>query len=146
MRILILVLSTVLLASASSAQPPAIQYNPEYDGPIGSRNPNAPSQTAQFDFVIGDWDVDMRFRPPGQDEQRYRARWHNFWAVNGYVVAQEWRGPYATGLELRRFNPQSGQWEGRNTYSFNTSWAETTATWIDGEMVVRIAGGSDARG
>ncbi len=138
-----------LVASFSGsghAQQPAIQYQPERDAPFGARNAQAPDQTSQFDFVIGAWDVTIDYRPPGGQTTQYQARWHNYWMVDGVVVAQEWRGPYSTGLELRRFNGQTGRWEGQNTYTFASGWTRTEAEWVEGEMIVYLFDGVDAAG
>ena len=31
-------------------------------------------------------------------------------------MMQEWRGPYATGTELRSYNVETKKWDGRNIY------------------------------
>ena len=71
----------MLFATASSAQ--EILYRPVPDSPIGERNPNAPEGTSQYEFLIGDWDVDVTLRQNGRAPLRYAAKWHNHWINAG---------------------------------------------------------------
>lgn len=114
-----------------------ILYQPEPDSPIGARNPAAPDGTSQYDFLIGDWDVDVTLRQSGQAPLEYRAKWHNHWIADGYVVMQEWRGPYSTGIELRSYDPAEDLWHGRNIYFPSpATWYENTAKLTGSEMIV----------
>ena len=133
--------------SAAQQQTPPIKYQPEVDSPLGERNESAPEQLSQFDFVIGDWDATITWKPQGGDPFTYNAKWHNHWVIDGQVVMQEWRGPFLTGAELRSFNAESGTWVGQNIYPGNADpWHNTTAEFKDGRMIVQIFGNSDQRG
>jgi hypothetical protein len=136
----------LFVATLSAAQAQEIQYQPNPDTPIGTRNPNAPPETAQYDFVIGDWEVVINFRDGGGNDTTYNARWHNSWIVGGYAVMQEWRGPYASGSEVRIYNAQAGEWEGFNVYNGWGAPKRATAHFADGEMVVMIEPVTDASG
>jgi len=120
------------------AQDAEIQFRPNPDSPIGERNPSAPAGLDQFAFVIGDWDVDVILNPPGGQKFSYKAAFHNIWIVNGQVVYQEWRGPYATGAELRTYDQETNSWTGQNYYPGPRGWWATTAEWNEksGEMIV----------
>lgn len=133
-----------LLAVQANAQDQAILYQPDPDSPIGERNPKAPPETAQFDFVIGDWDIDITYTPAGGKPFSYKAKWHNHWVVDGHVVMQEWRGPYSTGAEFRFFDPQKKRWIGQNVYT-GAKWQETSAEFVDGKMYI-YSSQSDADG
>jgi hypothetical protein len=145
MRIAVLIFS-IFFAALGFANAQEIQYQPNPDTPIGARNPNAPPETAQYDFVIGDWDVVINFRNPDGTEVTYNAKWHNSWIVDGYVVMQEWRGPYASGSEVRRYSSELGYWEGFNVYNNWGSPKAATARFADDEMVVMIEPVTDERG
>jgi hypothetical protein len=139
--------SLVLVTGAALAQEnPPILYQPDPDTPIGTMNPNALPETAQYAFLIGDWDVVINFRDAAGNEATYNAKWHNVWAIDGYAVMQEWRGPFATGVEMRRFNPNLGHWEGFNMYNAWDATRAVTANWNDEEMVVMIDETSDETG
>ena len=101
---------------AQEAEKPPIKYQPNPDSPIGARNPDGPAELAQYDFLIGDWDVEITWYFPGQEASDSTAKWHNHWVVNGNVVMLEWRGPQFTGTELRSWHPEKKIWEGANIY------------------------------
>jgi hypothetical protein len=137
------ILFTALLFAAPTAlaqqQSPPTLYQPNPDSPIGARNPRGAEGLAQFDFVIGDWDVDITF-----NGNRYNARWHNTWIVDGFVVMQEWRGPYMTGAEFRAYDPDTNTWSGQNIYS-GQEWRHTTAH-RDGETMIVVIEADGPRG
>ncbi len=95
------------------------------------------AELAQFDFLAGDWDVTVTMPRAGSQPLVYHAKWHNHWIANGYVMMQEWRGPYATGTELRSFNPVTHKWDGHNLYVPEPgTWYENEAELVGGDMVV----------
>lgn len=145
--ILVAVLFVIAGATSAFAQSaPPILYQPDPDSPIGTRNPNAPPETAQYDFVIGDWDVVINFRNTDGTAFTYNARWHNTWIVDGYAVMQEWRGPYASGSEVRIYSPQDGHWLGFNVYNAWGTPKAVTASFANGEMVVMVDPVTDETG
>lgn len=135
----VLVAGQLFLALLFSVQAKAedILYQPNPDSPIGERNSNAPDGTGQYDFLIGDWDIEITLFRSEQEPLTYRAKWHNHWVANGYVVMQEWRGPYSTGIELRNYDPAEDQWHGRNIYQPSPgTWYSNVASFENGEMTV----------
>lgn len=124
-----------LISTNAFAGSPPIQFQPSPDSPIGVRNPSAPEELQQLEFLIGDWNVDVVLHRPNGDIS-YRARWHNTWIVNGFAIMQEWRDPYSTGAELRTYNPKTGRWEGRNFYSGWDAWTESEGDFANGEFVI----------
>jgi hypothetical protein len=136
---LAVILALGLVASETRAQDQPILYQPETDSPLGARNPLAPPEAAQFDFLIGDWNAVVTYTVPGKEPLVFNARWHNTWIVNGYAVMQEWRGPYATGAEFRYFDPTLHKWTGYNLYS-GSAWKETWAEWQEDKMAVYSKG------
>jgi len=130
------VLCTLLIVGLPAAGQ-EILYQPSPDSPLEARNPDAPSGIDQYAFLIGDWESEVTLQRGNSESLTYKARWHNHWIADGYVVMQEWRGPYATGIELRSYDADSDIWHGRNIY-FPTpgTWYANTAQFIDGRMVV----------
>jgi hypothetical protein len=127
--------SCIFLAAIVNAQD--ILYQPDPDSPIGMRNPGASEGTAQYEFLIGDWDVAVTLRREGREPLQYKAKWHNHWIADGYAVMQEWRGPYATGIELRTYDAADDVWQGRNIYFPSpAAWYDNTARLVGSEMVV----------
>jgi hypothetical protein len=128
-------LATLIPAITISAQ--ELLYQPDPDSPIEMRNPAAPVGSEQYDFLIGDWDVEVTLYRAKKAPLVYHAEWHNHWVANGYVVMQEWRGPYTTGIELRSFNAAEGKWEGRNIYQPQPgTWYGNEARLVDSRMIV----------
>jgi len=110
------------------AQEPKILYQPNPDSPLGTRNPDGPEEMSQYDFLIGDWDVDMTWYFDGKTPTKSFAKWHNHWVVNGNVVMLEWRGPQFTGAELRQWDRQANQWVGVNIYpAFGPQFQDITS-------------------
>ncbi len=134
-RLIAMTLAAALGSHAAAAQP--ILYQPATDSPILARNPAGPAELAQYDFLAGDWDVTVTMPRAGSQPLIYKARWHNHWIANGYVMMQEWRGPYATGTELRSFNAVTHKWDGHNLYVPRPgTWYETEAEMVGRNMVV----------
>jgi hypothetical protein len=129
------ILCALLLTGQARSQ--EILYQPDPDSPIGERNAAAPDGTEQYDFLIGDWNIDITLFGGEQNPLNYRAKWHNHWVADGYVVMQEWRGPYSTGIELRGYDPGDDIWQGRNVYYPSPgTWYSNTAKKVNDEIVV----------
>lgn len=122
-------------ATQAMAQDTPALYQPDPDSPIGERNENAPPELARYDFVIGDWDATVTFTKPDGSKVKGKARWHNIWIGNGYVVMQEWRSPYTVGSEFRSYDAEKKKWLGQNIY-FNSDWRATEIEFSDGNMIV----------
>ncbi|MEZ4456516.1 MAG: hypothetical protein R2882_08205 [Gemmatimonadales bacterium] len=132
-----LMTAMALACGGQAAFAQQILYQPAEDSPILARNPAGPAELAQYDFLAGDWDVTVTLPRAGGQPLVFQARWHNHWIANGYVMMQEWRGPYATGTELRSFNPVTRKWDGRNLYVPDPgTWYETEAEVVGADMVV----------
>jgi len=126
-----------LLAVGLAATGQEILYQPNPDSPLEARNPAAPAGIDQYAFLIGDWDSEVTLQRSNGEPLTYHATWHNHWIADGYVVMQEWRGPYATGIELRSYDAESNVWHGRNIYyPAPGTWYANTARFIDGRMEV----------
>jgi hypothetical protein len=103
----ILALSLLLATSAAAS---------ECD--FGQMNPNAPPETTQFGFLIGNFTVtlhawrDEAWTPP----RPAGARWNGWWGLNGMAVYDEWYDPSpddpdgTSGVNVRSFNAETGQW------------------------------------
>jgi len=113
-------------------------FNPDPDSPLMSRNPTLTGEGEAFDFLIGDWDVVITW-------DRYRAKWHNHWIIDGHAVMQEWRGPNLTGTEIRFYDKSTQSWVGQNIY-VNGAWRSTKAKSKGNTMIVTIFGKNEARG
>jgi len=138
-------LALLLFSGQASAQDATNSCPPGTDRPFGERNESAPPGLARYDFLIGDWDADVSFNKIAGGTINFKARWHNTWISNGYVVQQEWRGPYTTGVEFRSYDPREEKWLGQNIY-FNKSWKATEIEFDGGKMIVYITQAEDQNG
>ncbi|MGA9575473.1 MAG: hypothetical protein WBS20_16145 [Lysobacterales bacterium] len=86
-------LAALLMAQITLGQNTPALYQPDPDSPIGERNEKAPPELTEYDFVIGDWNAEVRFIKPNGSSAVSNARWHNIWIAHGNVVLQKWRGP-----------------------------------------------------
>jgi hypothetical protein len=120
-RMLVPVLMLLLSASAACAQDAG----------------ESPPVSAQYDFLVGDWDVTVTMPRAGSPALVYGATWRIRWVADGRVLMQEWSDPYGSGLELRAFNATTRRWDGRNLYAPDPgTWYENEAELRGGVMVV----------
>ena len=88
----------------------------------------------QFEFVIGDWDIEVTLA----NGNVYAAEWQNRWLADGVALVQEWRGPYTKGIEVRYYNAVDGGWQGYNVYTMNGGQARRTTSRADGDNMIVI--------
>lgn len=125
--------------SATAQDDGEIIYQPTPDSPLGKRNPNGPAELAQYEFLIGDWDVDMTWYLDGKTATKSFAKWHNHWIINGNAVMLEWRGPQYTGAEIRQWDPQQGKWVGVNIYpDFGADMVPVVSEKVGDTMTVKM--------
>lgn len=114
-------------------------------GQPGGFSSKPPPETQQFSFVIGTWDLDVRYRTGPDQFHDYKAKWVGSWMVDGFVVHQDWQGPYTRGSEFRVYDREKGKWTGQNVYR-GRSWARTEARFENGKMIVLNLDGKDKNG
>lgn len=114
----------------------------EPDPPAARPAQTAPARSAadpesQFAFLIGEWEVAVTLRRPGQADLSYQATWRNRWLAGGRVVMQEWDDQFGKGLELRSYSRKDGKWHGKNIYVPEPGeWYDNTAERVGDDMVV----------
>jgi hypothetical protein len=115
--------------------------------PVMSQEKKAelPPEVSQFAFVIGEWDVQIFWKNKDGEWVDYQALWHCNWLAGGYMVHQDWDGPYLKGSEFRAWDVKKKKWLGHNFYA-KQQWANTESQFVDGNMIVYITGISDDRG
>lgn len=107
----------------------------------------------QFDFLIGDWDVQAtKFDPDGATLARYRATWCAKYLNDGRMLMDNFQAlapdgrPISAFVTLRTYSMESRRWEMAGLGAMQTAAAvEWYGTWTDGEMHV-IASGEDPSG
>lgn len=79
----------------------------------GAPHPDAPAELAQFDFLIGDYEISLHawqggaWTPP----RPVGARWNGRYALDGWAIQDEWFDPPSVGVNVRLFDPDEGLWK-----------------------------------
>jgi len=103
-----LALALVLVSSRASSQPPA---------DFGHLNPDAPPETSQFAFLVGQWDCAVHtMNPDGETFRDSTATWTGYYILDGWAIKDDWmtRRPDGTafhGTNIRSFNPRTHTWD-----------------------------------
>jgi len=128
---------------------PSVSASPErWDG----LHPDAPPETAQFAFLIGEWDCTIRqMKPDGSGWSERRARWTGYWILGGWAIQDDWESPAPgggtfRGTNIRSFNPRTGKWDNRWLPAGTLQWAYYEAEKRGDTMVMTGGEGRDQAG
>jgi len=86
------------------------------DGEFGTIHPDAPSELAQFAFLLGTWDLEIWNRAADGSEQRLTGSWIGRYVLDGYAIADEARSfdergaLMGMGITYRSFQRSTGRW------------------------------------
>ena len=122
------------------------------DGSFGQLNPQAPPETAQYSFLIGEWDCTTKFmRPDGSGYNEGRAKWTGYYILDGWAVQDHWisylsNGQEGHGTNVRSFNPQTKKWDNRWLGAGNLQWKYFSSEQQGDTMVMTGGEGRDPRG
>ena len=106
----------------------------------GSPNPEAPSEFAQFAFIIGEWSCDVKLETEHSSWEPYRATWVGRYILDGFVIADEYRmtnqqGKLVVhGMNFRSYDIEKKTWVIR-WLNANGSWAELGSESLGGVRV-----------
>ena len=112
---------------------------------VPKKSADLPEEISQFAFVIGEWDAHVVWKGADGSTGETDATWRCEWLAGGYMVHQNWDGPYLKGSEFRAWDKKQKKWLGHNFYG-GRQWAHTECKFEDGNMIVFITGVSDKRG
>lgn len=138
------VLATVLLSTALLAEPPASGF--------GSMNPEAPPETEQFAFLVGEWDCHSRFINGEGEYAEGDAKWTGYWILDGMAIQDDWvsagvpGGRKFHGTNIRSFNPETKHWDARWLANYGLQWSYYKAEKVGDTMVMIGGDDTDARG
>ncbi len=97
-------------------------------------NPGAPPETNQYQFVIGKWELDISYKDKNGNWNEYKGEWICTWMVNGYLLHQDWKGPFIRGSEFKAFDSQKQKWVGKYFYE-GRPWATSEGEWKEGQII-----------
>ncbi len=107
-------------------------------------HPDAPAETAQFAFLIGDWDCAMTaMTPDGKGTREIRATWSGRLILGGWAIQDHWYsvngGIGGWGTNLRWWNAELGRWENQWLNSRANKLSHFYADKV-GETMVMLGG------
>ena len=95
---------------------------------FGSRSDDAPPETRQFEFLLGDHDVALHawtgegWTPP----RPVNARWRGWYGLSGHAIYDEWEDPQpntgGAGINVRLYDPAQQVWK--------MMWVSTTGKQV----------------
>ena len=106
----------VAVAQAESKTKPSLgpeqYYEPSPAFPFGRLNPKAPPETAQFSFMIGEFDCnDEIINPQNGKWVKMKAIWNARYFLNGMAIQdQYWSPPFSTS-NIRIFDSRDKKWK-----------------------------------
>ena len=139
--------SLVVLASPSLAQ--------HGGGAVGGAAPRtvsaAPREAAQFDFLIGQWEVTVTPKATTLATRihgvpKLSAVWKAWRAMDGFGIEDELRivdgsgNPNAFLRTTRLYDATQRVWTQMSLDVYRARYTPATATWAKGEMQIRSAG------
>ncbi len=116
------------------------------------RHPDAPPETDQFAFLIGEWDCTTRsMGPDGKLGPPSKASWVGRWDLGGWAIRDDWTssppgGGTFMGFNIRSFNPRTKKWDNRWLQSGNLLWKYYEAERVGDTMVMTGGEGTDPNG
>ncbi len=112
-------------------------------------HPDAPAQTAQFAFLVGDWDCAMQaLTPDGKSSTETQAQWSGRFVLGGWAIQDFWYSENAAGTggwgtNLRWWNAQLGRWENQWLQSGSSQLTHFYADQV-GTAMVMVGGSGDS--
>lgn len=125
-------------------------------GSGGATGTSAPRESAQFAFLVGQWDVTVTPKNTSlaariHGAPRFRGTWKAWKAFDGFGIEDELRvsdrsGNPSTLLHgMRTFDPTKGRWTQALLDVYRGRFTTAEGSWANGEMTMTSAG-TDAEG
>jgi len=126
--------------NSSAWRASGLLYEPNDEYPFGRPNPAAPTELAQFGFIIGANDCDeQRLNNATGDWDNSNRSWDAYYYMNGFAITDMGRSGSATNGNIRLFDSAEQLWK----VTFFSMPAYSTGTWVggmeEGNMVLRQA-------
>ena len=138
-----------LLTTVFALQPSPSPAHKAPTAGFGSLSPDAPSETAQFAFLVGDWHCKTSGRrPDGSIENGPDATWTGYYILGGWAIQDDWVSPQPDGksfrgTNVRSFNPEVGKWDNRWLAAGSQKWKYYGAEKVGDTMVMTGGEGVD---
>lgn len=118
---------------------------------VSQPHPKAPPETAQYAFLIGEWDCKTKSMRPDGGSVEGEARWKAYYILGGWAIQDEWtsttpEGDTFYGTNIRSFDPERKKWNNRWLPSGSLQWKHFDSEQTDNTMVMIGGEGRDAVG
>src|SRR5262249_44681330 len=119
----------------------------QHDGTSAAPAPSTPAEARQFDFLLGQWEVDVKPKVGGlaamiHGSPKLSGSWKAWRALDGLGVEDELRiadgsgNPMSLSQALRVFDRNQGRWAIVGVDAYRARISNSTAQWQEGEMRV----------
>lgn len=108
----------------------------------GTLNPNAPKETAQFDFLVGRWNAEYSATRPDGTTSSAIADWRIGYILNGYALQDKWSVSDNSGNVLgygtmyRTYDATKGHWTMVEQTTWRLGFHHMTAEKVGDTMVM----------
>lgn len=104
----------------------------------GRRNPRAPVALSQFEFLLGEWRFDARFKSPDGEWQAFHGTWLGRYILDGYVIEDEYTmfdtngKVIVRGLNFRVYDVAKKNWNIKWLSALDGTWTDLTPEALGG--------------
>lgn len=121
-----------------------IEYEPNPSHPYGKINPDAPPETNQFDFMIGEFDCTDKIQNQKGEWSETKVVWNSTYFLNGYGVQDKFWSKSIVASGTRIFDKKKGKWIVNYFQTFPTYFAGVWEGKKEGDkMIMRAARGEN---
>ncbi|MGH7710415.1 MAG: hypothetical protein ACRD2A_09965 [Vicinamibacterales bacterium] len=105
---------------------------------FGSPNPNAAPELSRFAFLVGEWRCDARLKRDDGSWEKLQAKWVGRWALDGYVILDEYRMTRPTGellvlgLNVRSYDVNKKVWTMKWLNALGGNWTDLGSDALGG--------------
>lgn len=130
----------------------AKSQTPQIPPEVAAYLKEAPPESKQFDFLIGNWDVAaIRYNAEGTVLVQYKGSWQAQYLNDGRMIIDDFKALAPNGqavssiVTLRTYSEVTHRWEMSGLAARQPAWnAEWYGEWKDGEMLLNAIGSNPA--
>lgn len=105
---------------------------------VDKPNPNAPAELSRFDFLIGRWRFDAKFKSANGEWQAFHGTWLGHYILDGYAIADEYRMIGSSGelivlgMNFRVYDAAKKLWNIKWLSALEGTWTNLTSEQFGG--------------